>query len=332
MFNPPSGKVRRRFLWMVLLIVLVGASACGGDEEGEEGAEGDQVANGETTEAMADGQEPDAAGAADQTATTTTSIPEITTTTAPPARRMGVVLLAPDEANNKLNVRSGPGTGNPVVDSVLPAQAELVPTGSVDLVNGRLWHQLSTPEATGWAYGYYLTETWSPSEIEAEWDWNGALVAFSNALVLGEGLEDAVSWRGLFVIHYDDELRRWAPEELAGLNQDDTDLKWSNTGASASESDATVGTWKEVIGDKFLADYLDEEVVIEVGGLPLGPNAVLPGSAISSAFANFPWVAVHDAGDSEELQGLDWSTWFVFLELEESGPKVVALQPQTAYP
>ena len=316
---------------MVLLLVLVGASACGGDEEGE-AAQADEGANGETTEAMADGQEPDAQEATDQTAAPTTSTSSTTTTTAPPARRMGVVLLAPDEANNKLNVRSGPGTRNPVVDSVLPAQAELAPTGSVELVDGRLWHELSTPEATGWAYGYYLTETWSPSEVEQQWDWNAALVAFSNALVLGEGLEDAVSWRGLFVVHYDDDLRRWTPDELGGLHQDGTDLKWSNTGAAANESDATVGTWKEVIADKFLADYLDEDVVIEVGGLPLGPNAVLPGSAISSAFANFPWVAVHDPGDNEEFGGLDWSTWFVFLEMEESGPKVVGLQPQTSYP
>lgn len=317
---------------MVLLIVLVGASACGGDEEAGESGEADQQADGETTETMADGQESDSAEGTGQTAATTTSTSSTTTTTAPPVRRVGVVLLAPDEANNKLNVRAGPGTRNPAVDSLQPAQAELVPTGSVELVDGRLWHELVTPDTSGWAYGYYLTETWAPSEVEQEWDWNAALVAFSNALVLGEGLEDAVSWRGLFVIHFDDNLRRWTPDELGGLHQDATDLKWSNTGAAANESEATVGTWKEVIADKFLADYLDEDVVIEVGGLPLGPNAVLPGSAISSALTNFPWVAVHDPGDNEELAGLDWSTWFVFMEMEESGPKVVGLQPQTSYP
>lgn len=332
MFNPPSGRVRSRVLWMVLLIVLVGASACGGDEEEGDTAEVEQAADGETTAAMADDQEPGASEEADQAAdpapTTTSST---TTTTSPPQRRLGVVLLAPDEANNKLNVRAGPGTQNPVVDEFLPARAEIEATGSVELVDGRLWHEVVT-DVTGWAYGYYLTESWSPSEIEEEWDWRGTLESFANALVLGEGLRDSVSWRGLFVIHFDDNLRRWTPDEVAGLQDDDTDLKWSNTGSAANESGATVGTWKEVIGDRFLSDYLDEDVTIEVGGLPLGPNAALPGSAISSAFANFPWVAIHDPGDDEGLGGIDWSTWFVFMEMEQSGPKVVGIQPQTAYP
>jgi hypothetical protein len=316
---------------MVLFVVLAGASACGGDEP-TDSSEVDQPANGETTAAMADDQNPDAAPEAGEQTAAPASTTSSTTTTAPPQRRMGVVLLAPDEENNKLNMRSGPGTRNPVVDDLLPAQAEMVPTGSVELVDGRLWHELTTAEATGWAYGYYLTETWSPSEIEQEWVWREALESFANALVLGEGLAGSVSWRGLFVIHFDDNLRRWSPEDLGGLQDDDTDLKWANTGASANESEATVGSWKEVIADRFLSDYLDEDVIIEVGGLSLGANAVLPGSAISSAFANFPWVAVHDPGDNPDFSGLDWSTWFIFMELEESGPKIVGIQPQASYP
>ena len=312
----------------MLLMLLVAVSACGGDDQ--EAEVDDTAPEGAATTAVGeDAADPE--GTEQTTAAPTTAA--TTTTTTAPQRRMGVVLLAPDQSNNKLNLRSGPGTQNPVVDDLQPAEADLVPTGAIEVVDGRVWHELASAEGSGWAYGYYLTETWSPSDVEQEWDWRAALEDFANALVLGEGLQDAVSWRGLFVIHFDDNLRRWPPDDLPALHQDDSDLRWSNTGASADQGgDATVGSWKEVIADPFLADYLDEDVDIEVGGLTLGANATLPGSAISSAFANFPWVAIHDPGDDETLGGLDWSTWLVFLEMEEDGPKVVGLQPQVAYP
>lgn len=327
MFGAASRKVRRRLFWMVLLMIVVGLSACGSDDEEVEGEE----AAVEGTGATAAGEEAESPDGVEQTTAPPTTELTTTTTTAP-QRRMGVVLLAPDEANNSLNVRAGPGTQNPVVTELSPAQAELVPTGAIEVVDGRVWHELVAQDVAGWAYGYYLTETWSPSDVEQEWDWRSALENFANALVLGEGLEDAVSWRGLFVIHFDDNLRRWTPDDLPLLPEDDSDLRWSNTGASASEGEATVGSWKEVIADPFLSDYLDEDVNIGVGELTLGANSVLPGSAISSAFANFPWVAIHDPGDNEEFAGLDWSTWLVFLEMEEDGPKVVGLQPQVSYP
>ncbi len=331
MFNLASQALFRRILWPALLMILVAATACGGDD-GEEpdataSADGGTVATADGTSAgNGTGTTTDAAPTPSEAPATTTA------TTLPPRRSMGVVLLAPDDANNSLNIREGPGTDNPVVGELLPAQAELSPTGDIEVVEGRVWHELLTAEFGGWVYGYYLTEIWTPAEVEEEWDWELALDDFANALVLGEGLTETVSWRGLFAIYFDQTLRRWTPEELPGLAADETELQWSNTGASAEEGDATVGTWKEVIADAFLSDYLDSDVEIEEGGLTLGPNAVLPGSAISSAFANFPWVAIHDPGDDENLDGLDWSTWLVFMELEEGESRVVGLQPQFGYP
>jgi len=314
-----------RQLGIVLLMVLLGASACGGDDE--EG--GDTVADGDTATSAA--EQTDTPEDTPQNTAPPTTASTTTTTTVPPPR-MGVVLLAPDDPNNSLNIRSGPGTDNPRVDQLQPAQGDLVSTGAVEVVDGRVWHEIVFGEFVGWAYGYYVTESWTPDDVDQEWDWKQTIDQFANALVVGEGLSEVVSWRGLFVVHFDDNLRRWSPDELPGLPGDDTELRWSNTGASAGESEATVGTWKEVIADAFLSDYLDQDVDIEVGGLTLGANSALPDTAISSAFANFPWVAIHDPGDNESLGGLDWSTWFVFLEMESDGPKVVGLQPQRAYP
>ena len=70
-------------------------------------------------------------------------------------------------------------------------------------------------------------------------DWEAALDTFATALRTGEGLAEAVSWRGLYVIHHDNNLRWWKPAQLVDLLTDDTKLSWSSTGASAEEMGPT---------------------------------------------------------------------------------------------
>ena len=82
------------------------------------------------------------------------------------------------------------------------------------------------------------------------------------------------------------------------------------------------------IADQFLADYHDHDVQLHPGGIPIGSGGPPPWAAISAPFANFVWVAVHDPGDNPEWEGLDWSTWFVFMEVDGTLPKVVGLQIQ----
>ena len=147
----------------------------------------------------------------------------------------------------------------------------------------------------------------------------------------GDGLAEAVSWRGLYVIHYDDNLLWWGPDDLPTLLEDDTKLAWASSGASAEERGPTA-SFKEEIADRFVADFYDDDIQFEPGDIPLGPGGILPEAAISPAFTNFVWIAIHDPGDNPEYDGIDWSTWFVFLELEENLPKVVGIQAQTWYP
>ena len=87
-----------------------------------------------------------------------------------------------------------------------------------------------------------------------------------------------------------------------------------------NDSEPVTATLQE-LATAFLADYHDPDAQVTIQGLPDR------GFPIPQEFANFPWVAIHDPGDNEEYSGLDWTTWFVFLELDEHDvPTVVGIE------
>ena len=79
-------------------------------------------------------------------------------------------------------------------------------------------------------------------------------------------------------------------------------------------------------GRPFVADCYDPDAEFVVGGALLGSGAIVPEAAVSTAFANFPWVAVHAPNDDVAVLCYDWDTWLVYLELDGPLPKVVGVQ------
>ena len=259
------------------------------------------------------------------TAAAATTLTTATPTPAPGGRSMGVVLVDPTDV---LNLREWAGTGGPIIATLHPTQTKLLPTGRQESVDGRIWHEIVAGETVGWVHGRYVTETWTLNEVNARWDWRTALDEFANALAGRSDLAEAVSWRGLYVVYYDEDLLWWKPHQLGELLTDDTKLAWASPGASAEELGPTA-SFREQIADQFLEDYHDPDTQLRPGGIPIGSGGPPPWAAISTPFANFVWVAIHDPGDNPEWSGLDWSTWFVFMELDDTLPKVVGLQIQT---
>ena len=227
-----------------------------------------------------------------------------------------------------LNLREWAGTRGPIIATLHPTQTKLLPTGRQESVDGRIWHEIVAGETLGWVHGRHVTEAWTPNEVNTRWDWRTALDKFAKALAAGSDLAEAVSWRGLYVVYYDDNLRWWKPHQLGELLADDTKLAWASPGASAEELGPTA-SFREQIADQFLEDYHEPDAQLQPGGIPIGSGGPGPGAAISTPFANFVWVAIHDPGDNPEWAGLDWSTWFVFMELDGTLPKVAGLQIQT---
>jgi len=326
----PGGSSARMVVPAVLLACLLTVPAC---SDSPLGAPPPRTAVGESLPAGSAPASPDTSdvsttnvfSSAGETGASTTAAPE----PAPAVRTFGVVLTDPS-IYDPLNVRDAPGVRGTVIHRLAPTQTGFRPTGRQQTVDGSVWHEVDVSGTVGWVHGYYVTESWTSGEAE-DWIWESALSAFADALASGEGLADVVSWRGLHVVHHDDNLRRWRPRALSGLLSDETKLAWASTGASAEER-GPAASFAQEIAQSFLADYHDEDAQMEPGGLALGAGAVLPEAAISPAFANFFRVAVHDPGDNPEYDGLDWSTWFVFLDMDGSAPRVVGLQLQSWYP
>ncbi|HEX6256035.1 MAG TPA: hypothetical protein VFZ70_09510, partial [Euzebyales bacterium] len=69
-------------------------------------------------------------------------------------------------ADDRLNVRSGPGVHNAVMATLAPDMVELESTGRIAQVDGVLWREIVLPgDGTGWVNASYLAET-SPALLD----------------------------------------------------------------------------------------------------------------------------------------------------------------------
>ena len=288
------------------------------------------AADATTTTSLANGQTPPTTTppTADPSAGTrppTTGAPVATTLLSPPERGWGVVLIDP-LIDDSLNLREWPGVDGPVLATLHRTQSGLRPTGRVSPVAGRPWYEVTTPAGiTGWVHGRYVTPLVPATVARSEWDWKGAVDRFAQALGTNQSLLDSVSWRGLYAVDGGGGLHWWRPSDVPTLANDTNPLRW-NFAAATWEDTGLIHTFADVIAAPFLSDYHDPDVQLSVGALPLGAGAVLPTAAVSPAFANFVWIAVHDPADNPDFGGLDWRTWLIYLELDGDTPKVVGVQ------
>ena len=271
---------------------------------------------------------PEATTALPGTHASTTTSTQPALTTSPPvladARRWGVVLIDP-LIDDSLNLRERPGVTGPILTTLHRTQTGIVPTGRVSPVSGRPWYEVTAHGVTGWVHGRYVTAIWPVDDVGTQWDWRGAVDRFAQALATRQGLPEAVTWRGFYAVDGGGGLHWWPPAALPRLVTDDTRLRW-NFGAASWEETGLIHTFADVVAIPFLEDYYDHDAELAVAAVPLGTNAVIPAVAVSTAFANFSWVAVHDPVDNPDFGGLDWSTWLVYLELDGDTPRVVGVQ------
>lgn len=69
-------------------------------------------------------------------------------------------------ADDRLNVRTGPGVRNAVVATLAPDSVGLESTGRIARVDGALWREIVVPgDRTGWVNARYLAET-SPALLD----------------------------------------------------------------------------------------------------------------------------------------------------------------------
>ncbi len=255
--------------------------------------------------------------------TTTAAGPEVTVDVTLTERTWAVVLV---EDGDVLNVRSGPGVANPVIASFGPTDTGVMLTGRQAMVGGSRWVEITGEESSGWVSSVFLTPEYTHQEVLDEWDYTSAPSDLANRIAGGDDLSPAVSHLGLYVDLPGGSLERLRPSELSGIMADPQTRFWGGTNCEADSCPEE--TFAEAVGLPYLSAWEDlgDDAVLEVDGFPLGGNGPFPPeAAVPTPFRNFHWVAVYDPGDDPDFGGLDWMTWFVFLQPEGGSYQVVGL-------
>jgi len=153
-----------------------------------------------------------------------------------------VVLVEPDDV---LNIRSGPGINNPVVDSFAYNASAVMRSGPYASVAGSTWVEVQKPGGgVGWVNARYLSETVAPATFCTLASVTNLLNNLDTALTTGDGLQLAalVSPTHGMTVH----LWRYG----SGITFEQKDARWMfistyehNWGAAPASGLDTVGSF-----------------------------------------------------------------------------------------
>lgn len=230
-----------------------------------------------------------------------------------------VILVAADDV---LNVRSGPGVDNEIVGTLEHDATDVEPTGAEEQVGDDRWVEVRTAAATGWVNSRFLTASVDDATFEND-DRITRLVDQLAAAFAGEtDLAPLISSDGLYVAHFE-APRYFPPSEIPGLVGDATLYDWAGTGCSPEECPDQ--TFVDAVAQPFVGAWRDDDRQVVRNEILTGPNGMVPEAVVPAEFANLPFVAVHDPGDDPQYDGLDWSSWYVYVVYESSRPLVLGL-------
>jgi hypothetical protein len=252
-----------------------------------------------------------------------TSIPPTATTggilPGSPSGPYAVILVLPGDV---LNIRSGPGAGNPVVGSFAPTATNVMRSGPSASADGDLWVQVDNPSGgTGWVNSRFLTESIAPAAFCAHAGVPALLSGLGSALASrnGEVLASLVSplhgldvrlWRFGTVINYDREHVRWVFDSTYAHN-------WGADGASGLD---TLGSFQEAVLPK-LQEVFGASYSLSCDSLGSAPQyGMQPWPA---EYANINYYTVFKPGTPGI--DLDWRYWLVGIEFVQGQPYVFSL-------
>ena len=212
-----SGDARYRVLLPVIVLAFIAAGCAtanqkgivtateGATSAGENGSDGDAgEGSGETDPDV------DQVAAPTTVETTTTTTAPTTTTSAAPSTTVGedgadgipgapidlfakdgdvlaVVGVADDDV---LNVRGNPGTDQPILGTVGPADTDLVSTGRARLLTESIWYEISVDGVDGWVSASYVAFIGGTDDATAEFLADGGPVSADTMTDLGRAVAE----------------------------------------------------------------------------------------------------------------------------------------------
>ncbi len=303
----------------VLAAGLLLGTACSDNEEGT--ADGTAVSTSGATATDVTSPGTDGTGGAATTGDAGTGSTGTGTTTSGPVAEgaaWNVVLVASDDT---LAVRQEADPAATKVGDLAWNATGVTTTGKTGSHDGQPWYEVRQGSTAGWVNAAYLTPQMTGAEFADDPAPRQLVADLARVLAARGDLRPLMSAHGLY---YDDRPRmlRFTVDDLAGILTDTTVRSW--TGPACGEP-CVSATFADQVAVPFVSAHDDTDTVVTVDDLASGPSNRIPESVIRPELAGFHHVTVFDPGDDAAVDGLDWSTWYVYLDREPDGWKVVAL-------
>lgn len=215
------------------------------------------------------------------------------------------------DANDVLNIRSGPGVSYPIVEAYPLGTTGLRANGPGQTVGNSLWLPIKHNESTGWVNSRFLVEVMDPQEFCADRETKAVIDNLIKAIeskdrqLLGALVEDDRSLR----------IRRnwWNPE--VNLNSDSiSDLFFSTQsyhwGVADGSGQDIEGTFNAVI-----KPLLDRNLL---AASEIGCDTMLHGGTaglvqLPDEYEGINFYSLYRPAGPNEFE-LDWGTWVVGIE------------------
>jgi len=220
-----------------------------------------------------------------------------------------------------LNVRSGPGVDNDVIDTLDPHATGITMTGDHQKVGSSMWVEIETPTGTlGWANAHFLTEVVNTNvfcndpQVTALIDKFVSSIQTRDGEILGklvspiDGLTIRVSW--------------WNPEvnfsakEINGIFDDPTVYDWGVQDGSGFAIQGPFGNeilpWMD---DILKADFSQHCNDLENGSGPSAGYIIWP-----FEYQNINYFALYRSAPAD--QEFDWRTWAIGITYHKGQPYI----------
>lgn len=231
----------------------------------------------------------------------------------------GVILVSEGDV---LNVRSGPGISNGIVDTLQPHATGISMTGNRQTVGNSLWVEVQTPaNTTGWVNAHFLTGIVASAEFCNDPRVTALLTIFVNAMNARDGgalahlispthgLTMRVSW-------WNPEVNFRRPNQIAAIFNDATSLDWGTQDGSGLPIQ---GAFKDEILP-WIDDVLSVNFSQHCNDLENGSGGSAGYIIWPHEYQNINYVALHRAAQPGDE--LNWRTWTVGISYHQGQPYI----------
>ena len=247
---------------------------------------------------------------------TETAIPPTQTWEPTPFISDGLYRVIYVERNDVLNVRSGAGVENEIVDTI-PYNAhniEIIGEGLID--SGSIWVPIRAGQLSGWVNSQLITTAVEPHSLCNSQEAAILLESFKTAVATRDDARLAQlihPERGLRIRHNWWNLEvRFRYETRTTLFSSHTDLDW---GVADGSGEAMIGSFSQIILPKLETHFL--------GATATACNNILHGGSAGSiilpdGYEQHAYISYFQPG-TEANGRFDWGTWVIGFETWQGG-------------